>query len=66
MENIIYRVKNKKGKYQQSYSGALSDAYTWAISCADLINGEVYKDTVNHLGYTESSEKVYSNGENEN
>ena len=66
MENIIYRVKNKKGKYQQSYSGLLSGAYSWAVSCAEVTNGSVYKDTLNSLGFTESSEKVYPKTKNEN
>ena len=28
MKNIIYRVKDKKGKYQQSYSASLPDSYS--------------------------------------
>lgn len=59
MENIIYRVKDKKGKYQQSYSACLEDSYSWAVNCAEITHGEVYKDTLNSLGLTESSVKVY-------
>lgn len=59
MKNIIYRVKDKKGKYQQSYSETLNGAYSWAVSCAELTKGTVHKDTVNEFGLTESSEKVY-------
>tara|TARA_R110000803_G_scaffold59174_3_gene117655 strand:+ start:1793 stop:1987 length:195 start_codon:yes stop_codon:yes gene_type:complete len=59
MEKIIYRVKDKKGKYQQSYSSNLKDAYCWAVACADITKGEVFKDTLNSLGVTEASVKVY-------
>lgn len=66
MKNIIYRVKDKKGKYQQSYSASLPDSYSWAKSCAELTKGEVYEDTLNNLGITESSIKVYPKKSNEN
>ena len=65
MEKIIYRVKDKKGKYQQSYSANLCDAYAWAITCADITRGEVFKDTLNSLGITKSSVKVYPKNLNE-
>lgn len=66
MENVIYRVKNKKGKYQQSYSASLDGSYSWAVSCADMTNGSVHKDTLNSLGFTESSVKIYPKNKNEN
>jgi hypothetical protein len=59
MEKIIYRVLNGKGKYQQSYSSALEGAYSWAVDCASLTNGEVYKVTLNEKGETGSSSKIY-------
>lgn len=59
MNNIIYRVIDKKGKYQQSYSDFLSGGYSWAVECADLVKGEVYKAVLNENGDTESSSKVY-------
>jgi len=66
MKNIIYRVRDKKGKYQQSYSASLDDAYSWAVNCAEITKGEVYKDTLNDFGATESSVKVYPKLSDEN
>ncbi len=66
MKNIIYRVKDKKGKYQQSYSASLPDSYSWAKSCADLTRGEVYEDKLNDCGLTESSVKIYPKKSNGN
>lgn len=57
--NKIYRVFNKKGKYQQSYSPQLKDAYSWAIDCAVITNGEVHEVTLNEYGFEETSVKVY-------
>tara|TARA_B110000285_G_C14612389_1_gene375503 strand:- start:184 stop:384 length:201 start_codon:yes stop_codon:yes gene_type:complete len=59
MKNTIYRVFNNKGKYQQSYSGLLPDSHKWAVQCADLVNGEVYKVIVDKKGQAESSSKVF-------
>jgi len=66
MKNIIYRVKDKKGKYQQSYSASLPDSYSWAKSCAELTRGEVYEDKLNDFGLTESSVKIYPKKRDEN
>lgn len=61
MSDIIYRVFDKKGKYQQSYSDCLAGGYSWAVDCADLLKGEVYKVTLNENKETETSLKVYPN-----
>jgi hypothetical protein len=66
MKNIIYRVKDKKGKYQQSYSASLPDSYSWAKSCAELTNGQVYEDKLNDFGLTESSIKIFPKNTDEN
>lgn len=59
MSNVIYRVFDRKDKYQQSYSPKLQDSYSWAVSCADLVKGFVRKDVLNDKGLTESSAVVY-------
>lgn len=66
MNNIIYRVFDKKNKYQQSYSSKLKDAYSWAVICADLTNGTVHKDTLSEKGLTKSSSVVYPLKDNGN
>ena len=59
MSNIIYRVFDKKGKYQQSYSGNLKESYGWAIDCAESTNGEVHKALLSEKGETESFSIVF-------
>lgn len=66
MENIIYRVLDKKGKYQQSYSARLEDSYSWAVSCAETTKGEIYEARLNKKGETESSTKIFPPENNEN
>lgn len=58
-KDIIYRVFDRKGKYQQSYSSKLPDSYQWAIDCASLINGKVNKSIINEKGETESETRVF-------
>tara|TARA_R110000772_G_scaffold76588_1_gene165324 strand:- start:267 stop:473 length:207 start_codon:yes stop_codon:yes gene_type:complete len=66
MSNIIYRVLDRKGKYQQSYSDSMSGGYSWAVDCANLTNGEVYKVCLDDASNTESSVKIYPQKQNKN
>lgn len=66
MTNVIYRVFDKKNKYQQSYCPKLEDAYSWAVSCADITKGFVRKDILSEKGLTESSTVVYPASKNAN
>jgi hypothetical protein len=63
MENIIYRVYDKKNRFHQSYSPKLQDGKSWAIDCASLIKGSVKEDCLDELGIVKSS-KVIFNAEN--
>jgi len=60
MSDTIYRVFDKKNKYQQSYSPKLKDAYSLAVSCADSAKGIVREDVLGKAGLTESSKVVYT------
>ncbi len=66
MSNTIYRVFDKKGKYQQSYSSKLKDSYVWAIDCAEATKGSVHQALINDKGFTESSSVVYPGSSNAN
>ena len=58
-DNIIYRVYDKKGRYQQSYSPKLKDSRSWAIDCASILKGCVKEDTIDEKGFTEKSKKIF-------
>jgi hypothetical protein len=60
MENVIYRVFDKKSRYHQSYSSKLKDSRCWAIDCAVLLKGLVKEDTIDSLGCTTNSKVIYS------
>lgn len=59
MENIIYRVYDKKGRYHQSYSSKLNESRCWAIDCAISVKGLVQEDSINEKGLTESSKVIF-------
>tara|TARA_R110000803_G_scaffold177610_1_gene239952 strand:- start:155 stop:355 length:201 start_codon:yes stop_codon:yes gene_type:complete len=58
-ENILYRVYDKKGRYQQSYSAKLQDARSWAVDCAILLNGSVKEDLLNESGAVEKTQNIF-------
>ena len=58
MTENMYRVFNKKGDYQQSYSLKLKDSLDWAIDCAKRTNGDVYLCEIEG-GATQNKTKVY-------
>jgi len=58
-KNILYRVYDKKGRYQQSYSSKLQGARSWAVDCATLLKGCVKEDVIVEKGATEKSEKIF-------
>lgn len=58
-ENILYRVYDKKGRYQQTYSPKLNGARSWAVDCATLLKGCVKEDLINDKGFTEESKKIF-------
>jgi len=60
MENIIYRVYDKKGRYHQSYSPKLQEARAWATDCAASVRGCVKEDCLDELGCTKSSKVIFS------
>ena len=39
--NSVYRVYDGKGNYHQSYNSFFIDAFKWAKSCANSVNGRV-------------------------
>lgn len=57
--NTLYRVYDKKGRYQQSYSSKLQGARSWAIDCATLLKGVVKEDCLNEKGLTEKSQNIF-------
>lgn len=63
-ENIIYRVYDKKGRYQQSYSCKLKDSRSWAIDCATLLKGVVKEDFLDDKGLTEKSQNIFDANKN--
>lgn len=64
-ENTIYRVYDKKGRYQQSYSAKMEGARSWAVDCATLLKGSVKEDVLNEKGLTEKSQNIFNAGQNQ-
>lgn len=64
--NILYRVYDKKGRYQQSYSSKLNGSRSWAVDCAILLKGCVKEDLINDKGLTEESKKIFDFQQSEN
>ena len=60
MENVIYRVFDKKDRYHQSYSTKLENGRSWAIDCAIITKGYVKEDVIDNLGATKSSKIIFS------
>ncbi len=60
MENVIYRVYDKKERYHQSYSSKLKDSRCWAIDCAIIAKGSVKEDVLDEFGCTKSSKTIFS------
>lgn len=60
MENVIYRVFDKKNRYHQSYSPKLANARSWAIDCAISAKGVVKEDVLDDSGVTQSSKVIFS------
>ena len=60
MENVIYRVYDKKDRYHQSYSPKLNDAKNWAIDCASSIKGYVKEDSIDDNGNMTNSKVIFS------
>ena len=60
MDNVIYRVYDKKDRYHQSYSPKLNDARNWAIDCATSIKGYVKEDSLDDNGGTTNSKVIFS------
>lgn len=57
--NKIYRVFDKKDKYQQSYSAKLKNCKEWAIDCATLVKGYVREDLLDSNGETKESKLLF-------
>ena len=64
-ENTIYRVYDKKGRYQQSYSAKLEGSRSWAVDCAALLKGCVKEDLLNESGLTEKSQNIFNASDNQ-
>jgi len=55
----IYRVFDKKDKYQQSYSPKLKGGKDWAVDCATILKGYVKEDILDENGVTQKSEVIF-------
>jgi len=63
-KNIIYRVYDKKGRYQQSYSAKLAGSRSWAVDCATLLKGCVKEDSLDEKGAVEKSQNIFDASKN--
>lgn len=58
MKDTIFRVFDHNDHYHQSYSNQLPDAFSYAKTCADSINGRVVRVELGEDGLEQESPHI--------